>query len=341
MSTYLFDETKLSEVKGKVSRFSSRRVSKFCKIGNYDISIGELLEAIAIGDIRAYYNNRGIEGINDKTTKACHSGLHLPSLGQFTAKVQNDGEKTMGDGHSRTEGLIRRLMDGNLTDQEKSYMISLKLISPEEFFKAYENQNPNHTPIEKLRNSDYFFGSRIGKIRKMVNEDRWDGFIKPKFLKQFTYLIYTYRTDANLSLPKYIPYKDIFGIRDITTPLELSLKDEVPFRIYDKTLSDCKDGIEFYIKTIENVIDIMNKSPFVDRKTVKSITSCAPMMTMIVSDQMSKMCDFGTSPLILAKKIVRWANDITNYCKGLTYAGNSTTFANEQEIRKILEVKRG
>lgn len=340
MTTLIYDSSKLEEIKDKLMQKNqfSGTVASINTTGLHDVRVRDIIVGMANHDIEPYLNNRGGAVVSSKTVKSVEEELHLASLGQFTAKIEKNGKKIIGDGHSRGEGLLRRFMNNKTTEKEMDYPISLKLINPSEFTTVYEKQNSGekHTPIQRIMNPDYFMGAQMKRLANYLGEEIWNSFIKPKFYKQLTYVLWVYRKEAKLRLPSYVSYASLFGSRRYTTPLELVKKESSPFTVTDKMIEYFGEGIRFYCEVIDRVKNILATETIVNPKSIKKVYSSAPLMLMIVSDHMSGMNDFSNSSLLLSKRIVRNVDDLASWGKNLTASSLSETEKAEFAARKLL-----
>lgn len=143
--------------------------------------VGTYLNWVITGQLRPYPNNRGNGRISKKTSESVRAHVHEDALGQATIGPW-EGILSQNDWHSRTYGLLWRLLDGELTAAEMNYPIAVKRIR-EEFMVGYKTLNDGalHSTQDKIKNPDLVYGDVLKRITAplsddcvhMVGENKW------------------------------------------------------------------------------------------------------------------------------------------------------------------------
>lgn len=135
------------------------------------IKIRHLLNWVDTGKLIPYPHNRGLARVSCITAHGVREDFSIDSWGEISYGWY-DGQLTIATGHSRIYGLIQRLIDGNLTEEELNEEFSIRCVK--DFMKAYKKSGQNgqsHRSADKVMNPDLTFGGPIYKLKQLLNPD--------------------------------------------------------------------------------------------------------------------------------------------------------------------------
>lgn len=338
----IYDEEKLlqiaeehkDELEGVSDRVSS---ASFKEDGEYvrPCTVEEILKAILTFKVTTYTYNRGtgtvsLKTVNDVDRNYDNNCIDEIVIGRFRGKVR------LGDGHSRAEGLLRRFVAGNLTEAEKKSQVSVRVVPESKFLYTYEKRNATaqHKISEMITNPDYMFGNMFVEFNKRLGNvwDNFDG--HSKLLQQLTYLIHYFSTVY--SSAKGVSYAEIFYCRTETKKLVLSSISEAPYTLTDSVCDPLCNGLKFYVEVMDIIKAAMTDGKILDVQPLKTIIGSSPLMGLIVADYASGEHNFKTSPIKLAKRIMRKASELAGETPCMTHSGGGNTRQTEQAIRQLL-----
>jgi hypothetical protein len=342
----IYDEEKLTNL--KIAKDSELKGACDCVYnlkrsvpGEYShaCSILDVLYAVLSLNLSVYQNNRGRGVVSIKTAKDVDQNFLPHAINEITIG-KYCGKLRIADGHSRIEGLLRRFAAGRLTDKEKSFMVSVRVVPESDFLAVYEKRNSSaqHTTSELIVNTDYMFG-RIFTDFKNVLVGPWETFsLNSKYLQQLTYLIHYFAT-------KHVDggsasYQDIFKCRSETKKLRMRTPSQAPYRLDKRILSALCAGITFYLEIMSIIRKKIEDGQIMDVKPLKRIMGSSPLMGLIVADYTSGIHNFKVSPLRVANRIMKNASRLSELTPNMTHSTEGSTIKTEIAIIEILTPSR-
>jgi hypothetical protein len=155
-------------------------------VGVRIIKIRHLLNWIDTKKLIPYPHNRGLARVSSATSKDVRTDFSIDSWGELSYGWYDSGngiQLTIATGHSRIYGLIQRLIDGNLTEEELNEEFSIRCVK--DFMKAYKKSGgngQNHKSADKVLNPDLTYGGPIYQLKELLNPDiaeRLNGYSTP------------------------------------------------------------------------------------------------------------------------------------------------------------------
>ncbi len=220
------------------------------QLGDVYMPVDAYIDECEKNRIRAYENNRGQQGKSAAATvKNVSKNLDTDTLGIITLANFNNGEFfKLADGHGRTEGLLRRKLNNELTNIEKNSMVTLRIVDKKDFFRHYIKLNTckGHTGRQKDQNPDLFMGSIIEKVINLYGTE--EAVIPGTFLQNLGYVIFALAEKPNNDIDTIWDYAHVFGQRRFIEPLRNAPAASLNMKFNEQVFIDVKEALDFYLE---------------------------------------------------------------------------------------------
>lgn len=280
--------------------------------------VGSVLNWVITGKVLPYDNNRGNGAFANVTVKSIEKKGVIPdiigecTIGMF-ARGNEKPHMRFNNFHSRAAGLLSRLSAGNLTAQEISTPVSVRV--QQDFLSSYQGMNAAgsaHRTKDKIRNPDLAYGAIIAEIENNLPDDFKSVLGENKYTPVIS-LIYSL---VNQKKSWYWP--DVYQTRGTASK---KADEKAGTLKLSKTKKEALvESIEYWYELVKLLSD--HSERFGD---VKKVIRSAGFFGYVVTDRLSKK--FGNSGRhlpdsvkIANNRILKHLNDVVQSCPSLSRA---------------------
>ena len=289
------------------------------------VTICDILRWVKQGLIKAYPNNRGSGTFSFKTSEAVYNNLKADAIGECSVGYVN-GQLYLCDFHSRLAGIIRRLNDGKLTEEELNIPVSLRV--SENAITAYQllNASDPHRAKDKIVNPDHIFGSYITKINEAVGSDCLKMMGK-RMSTVLSCILYNFYTSPDPATRRW-DWSYVYRLRQVAAKKAADKAGNLVMS--DDDVKSLIEGVRFWhllmrdlnVACPSNINKIRNSTGFFGYILCKHLDKCKfPKMDVMVDR--------------IIKNLAEFSNNCSHLCRG--NANEVGDFV--EKIEKVLKIK--
>jgi hypothetical protein len=263
------------------------------------VTLNHILSWVQKNSIKAYPNNRGRGRFSMRTSKSVYDKVKADVIGECTIGYMH-GQLHLCDFHSRIAGLIKRLNDGKLTQDELNIKVSLRVSNHAVGSYQGLNGGDTHGSFEKTINPDYIFGDFIKKVEESVGTDCVK-MMGERMTTVMSCILYNFFTNPDATNRRW-DWSFVYRLRQIAGKQADYLAGNVV--LSDKDLKCFIEGVRFWHLLMRdlnaacssNINKIRNSTGFFGYIVCKHLQGYKfPKMNLIVERIIKNLPDFCVS----------------------------------------------